>query len=185
MDLLLLFASHAYQYRPEQPFTLSSGGTSPEYLDCRVALSEPLVLHNICKTLLPWLPKEVKAVGGLTMGADPLAVGLSLRAFEQSRMLRWFSVRKETKVHGRGRLIEGSVNKGEKVVVLEDVVTTGASTIKAIRACREAELDVVQVLAIVDREQGGMEAISKELGPGRIVHAAYSMDQVRVAARNL
>lgn len=183
MDLLLLLATHAYQYRPENPFVLSSGATSPEYLDCRLALSEPMVLSGVVKTLIPWVDPRVKAVGGLTMGADPIAVGLSLKGIGMGRMLRWFSVRKEPKAHGGGRQIEGSVSPGDIVTVLEDTVTTGASTIKAIRACRAAELEVLQVIALVDREQGGMKAISDELGHGKLVHAAFSLNQLRVAAR--
>lgn len=183
MTLITFFANHAYQYRPEKPFILSSGATSPEYLDCRTALSDPTVLMHIAKELSKQIDPTVDAIGGLTMGADPLAVGISLQSpWDCHKPLRWFSVRKQAKAHGQGKLIEGSVVEGEKVCVLEDVVTSGASTIKAIKACTEFGLDVVQVLAVVDRQQGGMEAICAELGHDK-AKALFTLDEVRRASR--
>lgn len=181
--LLPLFAKHAYQYRPENPFVLSSGATSPEYLDCRQALSEPVVLGQLGPVLGPLVDLKVRAVGGLTMGADPIAVALSLYSLYTERPVRWFSVRKEPKSHGRGRLIEGAVHEGDSVCVLEDVVTSGDSTIKAIRACRATGLEVSQVLALVDRQQGGLENIQRELGSDISVSALFTLDDLRAAAR--
>ena len=181
--LLPLFSLFAYHYRPDKPYTLSSGARSPEYLDCRAALAVPMVLNQVCEALGRLLDPRVRAVGGLTMGADPIAVGLSLRSLSWENPVNWFSVRKEAKGHGQGRQIEGSVITGERVCILEDVVTTGSSTIKAIRACRAAGLEICQVLALVDRKQDGMDAIHNEVGAWASVHSLYTIDDIRGIAR--
>lgn len=182
-SLLPLFSLFAYHYRPDDPFTLSSGTKSPEYLDCRAALAIPMVLNQVCEALERLIDPRVKAVGGLTMGADPIAVGLSLRSLSKENPLNWFSVRKEVKGHGQSRQIEGSVTAGSKVCILEDVVTTGSSTIKAIRACRAAGLEVCQVLTLIDRQQDGMRAIHSEVGAWASVHSLYRIDDIRATAR--
>lgn len=172
--LLKLLAEQAYQYR-EIPFTLSAGGQSHEYLDCRVALSNPGTLTIAARCLLAKLNSNVVAVGGLTMGADPLAIALSLNS-SPAKPIKWFSVRKEPKGHGTSRLIEGSVQPGDCVAVLDDVATSGASTIRAIRACREFGLEVVQAIILVDR--GGLDNIRSE---GLMVDAVCQLADIRVA----
>lgn len=159
--LLQWLARKAYQYRPNAPFSLASGGTSPEYLDCRQALSHPEALDAAARLMSSHLSADVEAVGGLTMGADPLAVATSQAAerAQPGRDLRWFSVRKAPKGHGRGRLVEGDVPPGTRVAVIDDVATTGGSTREAVEKCRAEGLDVVQVLVLVDREQGGMSLL--------------------------
>lgn len=106
----------------------------------------------------------VDSVGGLTLGADPISYAIahaSALAAEQGTgaMVRAFTVRKEAKVHGTGRLIEGPFQAGDHVVVVEDVITTGGSALKAVEAVRAAGSTVVGVLALVDREEGGREAL--------------------------
>jgi orotate phosphoribosyltransferase len=102
------------------------------------------------------------AVGGLTMGADPIACAVSYASASSTTPLRAFTVRKEPKVHGTGKLIEGPFREGDRVVVIEDTVTTGGSAKKAIAAVRAAGGTVVGVLALVDREEGGREALEAE-----------------------
>jgi orotate phosphoribosyltransferase len=183
VTLLPLFSLFAYNYRPDEPYKLSSGGLSAEYLDCRSALSIPMVLNQVCDALGSLLDPKIKAVGGLTMGADPLAVGLSVKSLAREKPVNWFSVRKEPKGHGQSRLIEGAVSPGDRVCVLEDVVTTGSSTVKAIRACRAAGLEVCQVLVVVDRQQDGMRAIYSEIGAWATVHSLYTISDIRATAR--
>ena len=183
VKLLPVFSLFAYNYRPDRPFTLSSGAISPEYLDCRAALSVPLVLNQVCEALGMLLDPRARAVGGLTMGADPLAVGMSLKSLDRKDTVSWFSVRKAPKAHGQVRLIEGSVGPGDKVCVLEDVVTSGDSTIKAIRACKSTGLEVIQVLVLVDRQVGGMEAIQREVGARASVHSLYTINDIRSASK--
>lgn len=143
--------ARTYEYRDE-PFTLSSGETSHEYLDCRSALSDPKTLSHAAEAILDMLDGSVEAVGGLTMGADPLAIGTSVLSFHRhNKYLRWFSVRKEAKAHGTGRRIEGFLRPGAKVAILEDVSTTGKSATDAIIAAVHAEMQVVQAITLVDR----------------------------------
>jgi orotate phosphoribosyltransferase len=109
----------------------------------------------------------VDAVGGLTMGADPIACAISYASASTLRPVRAFSVRKEPKNHGTARLIEGAFQTGDRVAVIEDTVTTGASTMKAIDAVRAAGGIVVGVLALVDRDEGGRAAL--EAGGVRVL----------------
>ena len=102
------------------------------------------------------------SVGGLTLGADPIAYAMAYASARSSRPLRAFTVRKEAKAHGAGKLIEGPFQAGDRVVVIEDTVTTGNSARTAAAAVRSAGGDVIGVLALVDREEGGREALAAE-----------------------
>lgn len=178
MSALEYLTKYAYQRRreDEEPFKLASGGTSFEYLDCRAALSLPHVLQSVCAEMSERMAPSITAVGGLTMGADPLAVGLSLVHFFPST--RWFSVRKQAKAHGQGRLIEGAVEPGMKVCVVDDVATTGGSTIQAIEACHNFGLTVAQVIVVVDREAGGLDNIRQHVAPTAWVSALYTKTEI-------
>jgi orotate phosphoribosyltransferase len=99
------------------------------------------------------------SVGGLTLGADPVSYAISYASASARRPVRAFTVRKEAKSHGTGKLIEGPFSKGDRVVVIEDVITTGGSALRAIEAVRAAGGQVIGVLSVVDREEGGREAI--------------------------
>jgi orotate phosphoribosyltransferase len=105
---------------------------------------------------------RVDAVGGLTLGADPIAYAISYAsALEGSTLLRAFTVRKEPKTHGTGQLIEGPFRAGDRVAVVEDVITTGSSALRAAEAVRAAGGQVMGVLALVDREEGGREVLER------------------------
>jgi len=99
------------------------------------------------------------SVGGLTLGADPVSYAISYASAGTSRPVRAFTVRKEAKAHGTGKLIEGPFETRDKVVVIEDVITTGGSALKAVGALRATGAQILGVLAVVDREEGGREAI--------------------------
>src|SRR5579859_3090284 len=99
--LLDELAHHAYQFRPEQPFTLVSGAKSDEYLDCKLALSQPTAMAVLGKVILRELTRDVVAVGGLTMGSDPIAMSASQASAGSDQPVRWFSVRKDQKEHGQ------------------------------------------------------------------------------------
>ena len=103
-----------------------------------------------------WRPD---AVGGLTLGADPVSYAIAYASALAGAPVRAFTVRKEAKQHGTGRLIEGPYREGDTVVVIEDVITTGGSALRAVEALRQAGATVAGVLAVVDREEGGREAI--------------------------
>jgi orotate phosphoribosyltransferase len=143
---------------------LASGRESDFYIDCkRTALTaEGHVLIGRCLLdLVRSVPPPIRAVGGLTLGADPLASAIALTSFLEGTPLDAFIVRKEPKGHGTGQWIEGrtTIPDGSRVVVLEDVVTSGGSALKAIERCRAERLEVVACLALVDRQEGGREAI--------------------------
>jgi orotate phosphoribosyltransferase len=147
---------------------LTSGKESDFYIDCRPVTLHPEGAYLVGKLLLERLqnvPETVQGVGGMTMGADPIAAAVSLTSYLQGKPVPAFIIRKEPKRHGRGLWIEGISNlpEGAKVAIVEDVVTTGGSTIKAIERATEEGLKVVKVVALVDREEGGKENL-KRLG---------------------
>ena len=119
-----------------------------------LALIGPLALHALRTS--DW---NVSAVGGLTLGADPVSYAIAYASALADAPLRAFTVRKEAKAHGTGRLIEGPFSAGDRVAVIEDVITTGGSALRATDAIRAAGGIVAGVLALVDREEGGREAI--------------------------
>ena len=101
------------------------------------------------------------SIGGLTLGADPVAYSIAYASALSGKLVRAFTVRKEAKAHGTGRLIEGPFRAGDRVIVVEDVITTGGSALRAIEAVRHAEGVVIGVLAVVDREEGGREKLAE------------------------
>jgi orotate phosphoribosyltransferase len=151
----------------EGEFTLASGKRSSFYIDLKATTLHPEGAFQIGEAAVQALrgqPLKIDGVGGLTLGADPLATALSLAA--RARGLFWpaFIVRKEPKGHGTSQYIEGTENlpPGSSVLVLEDVVTTGGSSLKAIVRLRDAGYHPAAVLTVVDREEGGAEAIRAE-----------------------
>ncbi len=148
-------------------FVLASGRRSSLYVDCRLTAMHPegqLLIGRVGLATLRHSGWPVDSVGGLTLGADPIAYAIahaSALAAEEGdgEMVRAFTVRKEAKQHGTGKLIEGPFQSGDHVVVVEDVITTGGSALKAVEAVRAAGGAVVGVLALVDRQEGGREAI--------------------------
>ena len=169
-------------------FKLSSGGTSDYYIDCRTttlhaeggrltghAILELLAAHGI----------EADAVGGLTMGADPIvsnvATASAWRAVEHpgSPLIHGFLVRKAEKAHGTGRRIEGFLREGARVVIVDDVCTTGASTINAIEAAREAGMKIAAVVCIVEREEAGGRSAVEAAAQGAPFLRLFSAVDVR------
>jgi orotate phosphoribosyltransferase len=155
-ELIALIRTHSLR---RGRFTLASGAQSDYYIDARLTTMRPEGLRVIGKLALQqfdhlaWQPD---AVGGLTLGADPIAYAIAHASAGTARPIRGFTVRKEPKGHGTQRLIEGPLEPGDRVVVVEDVLTTGQSAIRAVEAVRAAGHDVIGVLAIVDREEGGV-----------------------------
>lgn len=144
-------------------FTLASGRQSSLYIDARLTTMSPDGLATIGPLGLEairvagWAPDSV---GGLTLGADPVSYAIAHASALAGTPVRAFTVRKEAKTHGTGKVIEGPFLSGDTVVIIEDVITTGGSALKAIAAVRAAGGVVLGVLAVVDREEGGREAIA-------------------------
>jgi orotate phosphoribosyltransferase len=144
-------------------FTLASGKKASYYLDCRKVTLDSAGANLVASGMLELLGDDLPdAVGGMAIGADPITAAVITVAGQQGRALRGFIVRKEAKSHGRGRDVEGPVQPGDRVVILEDVVTTGGSSLKAIAKVQAAGLHVQGVLAIIDRLEGGAEAFAAE-----------------------
>ena len=157
--LLTLLATRSARHGE---FTLASGRQSTLYIDARLTTMSPEGLSIIGPLALAAIdPASVDSVGGLTLGADPISYAIAYASAHTSRLLRAFTVRKEAKTHGTGKLIEGPFQPGDRVVVIEDVITTGGSALKAAAAIEAAGGKVQSVLALVDREEGGREAIEQ------------------------
>jgi orotate phosphoribosyltransferase len=145
-------------------FTLSSGRRSTLYIDARLTTMSPEGLSTIGPLGFDALQERgwmVQAVGGLTLGADPVAYAISYASALAGAPVRAFTVRKAPKTHGTGRLIEGPFRPGDRVAIVEDVITTGGSALQAADAVRAAGAEIAGVLALVDREEGGREAIEQ------------------------
>jgi orotate phosphoribosyltransferase len=162
-------------------FTLASGRESSLYIDARLTTMSPEGLALIGPLGLAAIEEEgwtADAVGGLTMGADPIAYAIAYASALAGRPVRAFTVRKEAKQHGTGKLVEGPFRAGDRVAIVEDVITTGGSALRAVEAVRAAGGEIAGVLALVDREEGGREALE---GAGLRVRAlARASDIVRL-----
>jgi orotate phosphoribosyltransferase len=162
-DLARLTALLATRSAKRGDFVLASGRRSDLYVDCRLTTMAPEGLVLIGPLGLAAIDAAgwgATAIGGLTLGADPVSYAIAYASALAGRPLRAFTVRKEAKAHGTGKLIEGPFAAGDRVVVIEDVITTGGSALKAIEAVRAHGGEVVGVLSVVDREEGGREAIA-------------------------
>ncbi|MDA8087192.1 MAG: orotate phosphoribosyltransferase [Nitrospiraceae bacterium] len=135
-------------------FKLTSGKMSNFYFDLRMATLSPegqFLIGNIIFDRLSELGLSPRAVGGLTMGADPIATSVAYCSFTRERPVEAFVIRKEPKTHGTMKQVEGNVEEGDEVVILDDVLTTGKSTIKAIEAARAAGLKILAAIVLLDR----------------------------------
>ena len=169
-------------------FTLSSGGTSDYYIDCRTttlhAEGGRLTGHAVLE-LLEANGIEAEAVGGLTLGADPIvsnvATASAWRAVNNSSapLLHGFLVRKAEKAHGTGKRIEGFCREGARVVIVDDVCTTGASTVNAIHAAREAGMVVAAVVCLVERQEAGGRPAVQTAAEGAPFFALFTANDVR------
>ena len=142
-------------------FTLASGKKSKYYLDCRKVTLDSAGANLIADGMLELLGADLPdAVGGMAIGADPITAAIITVAGRSGQALRGFIVRKEAKQHGTGRDVEGPVQPGDRVIVVEDVVTTGGSSLAAIEKAEAFGLKVLGVLAIIDRLEGGRETLA-------------------------
>ena len=156
--LLNMLAREAYRYGN---FSLASGRTSQHYVNCKPVTLSGLGLQLLSMSLLEYVEENALAVAGLTLGADPIVSGVAMQAAQMDRQLDALIVRKEAKGHGTGSWLEGPIPpEGSLVTVLEDVVTTGGSSLKAVNKIREAGFLVKRVITIVDRQEGGDIAIN-------------------------
>lgn len=177
-DLLLsLLAARAYR---RGQFTLASGRRSDHYVNCKPVSLSGVGLALLGRLLLPLVEPEAQAVAGLTLGADPLVSAVALQAALEGRPLDALIVRKEAKGHGTGAWLEGPLPAaGATITVLEDVVTSGGSALKAVEQLRQAGYVVGRVVAIVDRQEGGEAAL---VGAGLELRSLFLLEQVAAAS---
>jgi len=160
--LIEIILERSFQFSEEPTFQLVSGKKSQYYFNCKATTLHPegmVLIGEIGLDRIRGLSPH--GVGGLTLGADPLAYAISYSSALAKAPVETFIVRKEAKKHGLMRKIEGNVQKGDRVVVVDDVVTTGGSTLQAVEAAQAAGLEVVKILTLVDRQEGGRENIEK------------------------
>ncbi len=143
--------------RTDGPFTLRSGAVSSWYLDGRQTTFDGAGARLVAEAVIPFLADDIEAVGGMTMGADPIAVAVALIASDRGRPLNAFSIRKDAKAHGTGGRLVGPVAVGHRVAILEDTTSTTGAFMEAIDAAEAGGLVVVQALCLVDRS-GGLAA---------------------------
>jgi orotate phosphoribosyltransferase len=146
-------------------FVLASGARSSYYIDCRrttMHAEGQVVVGQLGWEMVKASGLEPDSVGGLTMGADPVSYSIAYTSWLAGEPLHAFSVRKQGKQHGTGRRIEGCFEAGQRVLIVEDTITTGGSALEACRAVEEAGGEVVGVISVVDRESGGREAIERQ-----------------------
>jgi orotate phosphoribosyltransferase len=174
-DLLRLLASQSFRLGE---FKLSSGGVSDYYIDCRATTLDAKGAHLTGEVFLDEIRErkwKAQAIGGLTLGADPIVVAVVVVSGE----LDGFLVRKAEKQHGTGRRIEGFQGKGARVVIVDDVCTTGASTVQAIEAAREFGFEVVGVMCLVEREEAkGRRNVERAAAPAPFV-SIFTASEVR------
>ncbi len=163
-ELIQILCRKSFQYSEKPTFKLVSGQTSRFYVNCKPTILSPrgmyLTGHLVFDTIKDL---DVTGVGGLTFGADPIAVATAFASELKARPINAFSIRKTRKDHGIVRWIEGDLNPGDRVAVIDDVATTGGSTIKAIQRAQSEGMEVVAAVILVDRQEGGLENIRQHV----------------------
>jgi orotate phosphoribosyltransferase len=162
--LIELVIEKAFNYSKEPVYKLVSGRMSNYYINCKAVTLNPEGVYLIGNILYDMVKDlNINAIGGLTLGADPLAFATAYTSYLKEDPVEAFVVRKKAKEHGIMQWIEGNVKEGDRVVIVDDVITTGKSTIEAIIRAKDAGLEIAQIIALIDRQEGGREAV-KEIG---------------------
>ena len=163
--LIELVIERTFKFTDKPTFKLASGKKSSYYFNCKPTTLNAEGMYLIGHLLYDMIRQQkkwkMKGIGGLTLGADALSNAIAYTSYLKSDPLESFVVRKEPKKHGTMLWVEGNVKEGDRVVITEDVITTGGSTIKAIDRARKCGLKVIGVVVLIDRQEGGREAIEK------------------------
>ncbi len=162
--LIRLIYEKAFKYSEEPVFRLVSGGLSKYYFNCKTVTLSPEGMYLIGNIIFDMIANlDIKGIGGLTLGADPISNAVAYTSYLKGKPIEAFVVRKKAKQHGTMQWIEGNIKEGDSVVVVDDVITTGSSTIQAITKLKEASIFVKKVIVLIDRQEGGRENILKFL----------------------
>lgn len=172
--LLEILLAKSFQYSEKPIFKLVSGKMSNYYINCKTTTLDSEAMLLIGKIFYERVKSlKIQAIGGLTQGADPIAVATAMISGMEDRGIKAFVVRKQAKEHGLKKLIEGDIHRGDRVVIVDDVITTGQSTIDAIDRVRGEGLEIVKAIVLVDRQEGGRENIEKK---GVAVEAIFTIE---------
>ncbi|RLC09992.1 MAG: orotate phosphoribosyltransferase [Deltaproteobacteria bacterium] len=175
-ELTEIIYQKSFKYSSEPIFKLVSGKMSQFYVNCKPTILSPRGMFLTGHLVFDAIKNSyVTGVGGLTFGADPIAVAAAFASELRGCPIKAFSIRKTRKDHGIVKWIEGDMRPGERVAIIDDVATTGGSTIKAIERARSEGLDVVQAVILVDRQEGGLENIREHV---KDVTAIISRDEL-------
>jgi orotate phosphoribosyltransferase len=163
-ELTRLLCEKSFQYTEQPSFKLASGRISSFYVNCKPVTLSPRGMYLIGHMVFDAISDlDIRGVGGLTFGADPIAMAAAFVSEIRKKPVNAFSIRKDRKDHGIIKWIEGDLAAGEHVAIVEDVATTGGSTIKAVDRARAEGLIVDRVVVLVDRQEGGIEAIRERV----------------------
>lgn len=185
--LLELLVRHSFQQSADPIFTLASGRKSRYYINCKKTTFMPEAMPLLGGLFFERIKagerrggERIDAVGGLTLGADPIAYAIAYHSALQGMPIQAFSVRKEPKGHGAQKWVEGFDQAGARVAIVEDVVTTGASTLRAIEGALNAGFRIQAVVALVDRQEGGREELRKK---GYELESIYTTEDLMRVSR--
>jgi len=163
-ELVHMLCQKSFQYSEAPIFKLVSGRMSSFYVNCKLTTLSPrgmyLTGHLVFEAIRN---QDIKGVGGLTFGADPIAVATAFASELKGEPIQAFSIRKTKKDHGIAKWVEGDLSPGSRVAIIDDVATTGGSTIQAIKRATAEQLDVVKAVILVDRQEGGLDNIRQHV----------------------
>jgi orotate phosphoribosyltransferase len=164
-ELIDILCRKSFKYSREPSFKLVSGTLSRFYVNCKPTTLSARGMYLAGHLIFDEIKdSKISGVGGLTFGADPLAVATAFASGINARPINAFSIRKTRKDHGIIRWVEGDVQPGQRVAIIDDVATTGGSTIKAVERARSEGLEVVKAVILVDRQEGGLDNIREKVG---------------------
>ena len=159
-----MISEEAFKVSDKATFKLASGKLSKYYVNCRIVTLNPEGMVLIGNLIFDKIgDSAVNAIGGPSLGANPIADAVSIISYQKGKVIKPFYVREKVKDHGVVKKIEGNISKNDRVIIVDDVITTGGSTIRAIECARGEGLEVVKVIVLVDREEGGREAIEQHV----------------------
>lgn len=175
-ELISMLCEKSFKYTPKPSFKLVSGRMSRFYVNCKPTTMSPRGMYLAGHLVFEAIRKaDVGGVGGLTFGADPIAMAAAFVSELNGEPVKAFSIRKTQKDHGIVKWIEGDMAPGDRVAIIDDVATTGGSTIKAIERARSEGLEVIKAVILVDRQEGGLESIRENVAD---VTAVISRDEL-------
>jgi orotate phosphoribosyltransferase len=169
-ELIRILVEKSFKYSDEAVFKLVSGAMSRFYVNCKPTTLSSRGMYLIGHLVFDRIKDlDIRGIGGMTFGADPIAMAAAFVSGMKGNPINAFSIRKEQKDHGIVKWVEGDMNSGDRVVIVDDVATTGGSTIKAIERARSQGLEVVEAIILVDRQEGGLENIRRHVQANAVI----------------